>query len=75
MEEEERYEEELGPVHPKAEEIGIRMRNIDRLCTFLFENISEQLYRLDDSTMDILLRSVLNLSKLFCYFYILYILY
>ena len=58
MEEEARLEEELGPVHPKAEEIDIRMKNIDRLCSFLFDNVSEQLYRLDDTTMDVLLRSV-----------------
>lgn len=59
MEEEARLEEELGPVHPKAEEIDIRMKNIDRLCSFLFDNVSEQLYRLDDTTMDVLLRSVI----------------
>ncbi|VDD95325.1 unnamed protein product [Enterobius vermicularis] len=58
MEEEARLEEELGPVHPKAEEIDIRMKNIDRLCSFLFDNVSEQLYRLDDTTMDVLLRSL-----------------
>lgn len=58
LEEEERLEEEFGPVHPKAEEIDIRMKNIDRLCSFLFDNVSEQLYRLDDNTMEVLLRSV-----------------
>uniref|UniRef100_A0A0N5AFQ4 C2H2-type domain-containing protein n=1 Tax=Syphacia muris TaxID=451379 RepID=A0A0N5AFQ4_9BILA len=58
MEEEARLEEEFGPVHPKAEEIDIRMKNIDRLCSFLFDNVSEQLYRLDDTTMDVLLRSL-----------------
>uniref|UniRef100_A0A915BKB3 C2H2-type domain-containing protein n=1 Tax=Parascaris univalens TaxID=6257 RepID=A0A915BKB3_PARUN len=58
LEEEERLEEEFGPVHPKAEEIDIRMKNIDRLCSFLFDNVSEQLYRLDDNTMEVLLRSL-----------------
>ncbi|VDK45431.1 unnamed protein product [Anisakis simplex] len=58
MEEEERLEIEFGPLHPKAEEIDIRMKNIDRLCSFLFENVSEQLYRLDDNTMEVLLRAL-----------------
>ncbi|VDM50469.1 unnamed protein product [Toxocara canis] len=58
LEEEERLEMEFGPVHPKAEEIDIRMKNIDRLCSFLFDNVSEQLYRLDDSTMEVLLRAL-----------------
>ncbi|KHN86285.1 hypothetical protein Tcan_13165 [Toxocara canis] len=60
LEEEERLEMEFGPVHPKAEEIDIRMKNIDRLCSFLFDNVSEQLYRLDDSTMEVLLRAFAN---------------
>lgn len=66
LEEEERLEEEFGPVHPKAEEIDIRMKNIDRLCSFLFDNVSEQLYRLDDNTMEVLLRSVSSVIHLLC---------
>uniref|UniRef100_A0AAF5PPW0 Zinc finger protein n=2 Tax=Wuchereria bancrofti TaxID=6293 RepID=A0AAF5PPW0_WUCBA len=64
-------EERYGPLHPNSDEIDIRMKNIDRLCSFLFDNVSEQLYRLNDETMDMVLRalrttqnSISNLSSM-----------
>lgn len=51
-------EQRYGPLHPNSDEIDIRMKNIDRLCSFLFDNVSEQLYRLNDETMDMVLRAV-----------------
>lgn len=51
-------EQRYGPLHPNSDEIDIRMKNIDRLCSFLFDNVSEQLYRLNDETMDMVLRAL-----------------
>ncbi|VDN19235.1 unnamed protein product [Gongylonema pulchrum] len=48
----------FGPVHPNSDEIDIRLKNIDRLCSFLFENVSEPLYRLNDEPMDMVLRAL-----------------